>query len=198
MNMALTQVFGWIVQFKYAIIFPITVFEGPIISVLSGYLVSLKILNFIIAWVVLTAADLVGDSLYYAVGKWRRMDLVRKYGFIVGATPDRIVKFEKKLHAHSGKTLLIFKFTFGVSGIVLIAAGFAKIPFRKFILFNLLGTAPKMLGLMLVGMYFGIFYQKIGLYFDYTAIFTLIGAGVIIFIYALIQKFAVKDMKMDK
>jgi membrane protein DedA with SNARE-associated domain len=47
---SLIQVIGWLVHYKYVVLFPIMVVEGPIITVLAGFLASLGSLNLLAAY----------------------------------------------------------------------------------------------------------------------------------------------------
>ena len=49
--------------YKYWLIFPIMVLEGPIITVISGFLVSLGTLNAFVAYPLLFFGDLLGAAL---------------------------------------------------------------------------------------------------------------------------------------
>src|SRR6185295_20205952 len=76
-----SDVLGILEHYKYLVIFPIAVIEGPIIIVISGFLVYMGFLNVYVAYVVLVVADTIGDSLYYLVGKyWGRSAWIMKIG----------------------------------------------------------------------------------------------------------------------
>jgi membrane protein DedA with SNARE-associated domain len=64
MDPSLTEVVQWLLYYKYFVLFPIMVVEGPIITIIAGFLVSLGHLNGLAAYAVLVAGDVTGDSIY--------------------------------------------------------------------------------------------------------------------------------------
>src|SRR3989344_2135523 len=60
-----------LLTYRYAIIFPVAVVEGPIISILSGLLIASGAVNAYWVFLLLVAADIIGDvifRLHQAVG----------------------------------------------------------------------------------------------------------------------------------
>jgi membrane protein DedA with SNARE-associated domain len=64
MIFTLSQIINWLEVYKYFVLFPVTIFEGPIITVIAGYLSSLGFLNFYVAYGVIVLGDTVGDILF--------------------------------------------------------------------------------------------------------------------------------------
>lgn len=159
-----------IIDYRYIILFPIAVFEGPIITVIAGFLSSMKELNFFLAYITVVVGDLTGDSLYYLLGRYGRAGWMNKFGKYLGVIPEETKKLEDYFEDHGGKTLLIGKFTHGVGTAFLAAAGLAKMRFDRFLFYNIIGTLPKSMLLILLGYYFGRAVTKI------NSILELIGA----------------------
>jgi membrane-associated protein len=109
MTASLSKLIPWLIRYKYAVIFPIAIFEGPVITIITGFLVSLGYLNFWLAYAVIILGDLVGDSGYYFFGKYGRSTVVKKYGHKVGITPEHLVSLENHFKAHSTRELIIGK-----------------------------------------------------------------------------------------
>lgn len=181
----LQQIVSWLVVYKYQVMFPITIFEGPIITVIGGFLASQGILNFYAVYAVCVSGDIVGDLLYYALGRWGSQSFLMKWLKYLGVTPERIKKLENHFEKHSGKTLLLGKISHGAGSLILIAAGVSKMPVGRFIWFNFIGTLPKTLAFLLIGYYFGEAYKRISQYIDYTALLTFSIAVIIIVIYVI-------------
>jgi membrane protein DedA with SNARE-associated domain len=191
----LDTVFALILQYHYLFIFPIVVIEGPIITVILGYLVSLNFLNPAAAYFVAIMGDLAGDILYYYAGRWGRSQFLEKYGHYIGLKTDRVLEMEKIFEKHSTKSLFWGKFTLGIGGMIIFAAGASRVSFRKFFGYSIMGTIPKSFLLMLVGFYFGHAYQRISKYFDYTALTMIAVTILLIATYLIIQHFAEKQIK---
>jgi membrane protein DedA with SNARE-associated domain len=165
--------------------------EGPIIIIITGFLVFLGFLNVYVAYFVLVLADIIGDSLYYSIGKYgAQVAWIKKLGSFIGYGEKSEKYIEDHFIKHKGKTLLLSKISHGIGGTVQVAAGVAKVPYLEFLLYSFLGTAPKVLILFLIGYYAGSSYEKIDKYFDTFAIFIL--GIVILFLasYLIFSKYA--------
>jgi membrane protein DedA with SNARE-associated domain len=179
MYFSLNTIFGWVVMYRYVILLPIAIVEGPIISVIAGFLVSLGQMNFLLAYVILVLGDVMGDLLLYALGRWGRGTPLQKYGKYFGVTAERIAKLEKFFEHHAKKTLLFGKWGHALGFPILLSAGAVKEPIGEFVTVSILGTLPKTLILMLVGFYFGQSYDLINKYITYAAL-GMIGLAVLV------------------
>ncbi|NTU98977.1 DedA family protein [Candidatus Falkowbacteria bacterium] len=189
---SLAQIYAALASYQYLILFPATVIEGPIVTIIAGFLVAQGLMSFFIVYPLVIVGDVAGDAIYYALGRWGR-----NFGQKLFRLPDEKLKaLELHFQRHSGKTLLLGKASHGIGAAFLFAAGTALMPFRKFLLFNTIGSAPKSLILMLVGYFFGQSYVRIGKYFDYIAIFTLAIAIIILAGYLLIARRLRKKEKL--
>jgi membrane protein DedA with SNARE-associated domain len=166
------QLFRFLISYKYAVIFPIATLEGPIITMISGFLVSLGVLSFFPTLLVVWAGDMLSDSLYYFLGR-RGRPFVERLKFL-RMSGERIAKIEQHYEKHPGKTFVISKVSYGVGSIFLVAAGIAKISYQKFLEYvaplNLLRSAA----LMLIGYYLGKGVRYSGVYLEYYTIGVLV------------------------
>lgn len=175
--LTLAQIYLSLIKFQYIILFPVVAIEGPIISVIAGFLIAQNLMNFYLAYTIIIVADLAGDGLYYALGHWGSNFGMRLFRL----SPNRLAQLKRHFDEHGGKTILFAKIAHGIGTSFLFAAGAANMPFKKFLYYNILGTVPKSLILILVGYLFGQSYVRISKYFDYYALFTL-GLGVILIV----------------
>lgn len=189
------QIFSLLRAYKYILLFPATLFEGPVITVIAGYLSSLKFLNFFVAYAVVVAGDTVGDLLYYAAGRWGRWKFFRRWQKLFDTKESKIAKMEKYFGRHAGKTLFFGKFGYGVVGSMLFASGLADVSLSSFLIFTFPATLMKSMMLLLVGFYFGYAYKQIAFYLDYTS-YIMIGAVIILLmLYFYLQKRAKKILE---
>ncbi len=182
--LALDNAIELLITYKYILLFPWAVVEGPIVSVIGGFLSSTGILNPIITYVLLVIADLVGDTLYYSIGRFGGRPFIHKWGRFFGINEEKLLKTETHFHRHAGKTLAIGK-TQPWGMFVLIASGLSKMPYLRFMWINLAVTIFKSLGLMLVGYYFGKSYALISEYFGLYGEITVILAVVVLLVWFL-------------
>jgi membrane protein DedA with SNARE-associated domain len=165
-------------QYGYLALFPLVVLEGPIVSVLAGFLASLGIFNFFLLFFVVVAGDVTGDLAHYAIGRWGRKKFIDRWGKYLGLTNERVLQVEKHFEKHQAKTLLLGKISHGIGGIPLVAAGVARMPLGEFFLINLVATLPKSLALLLLGYFFGRAAARINSIFELVA-FLLAGSAIL-------------------
>ena len=110
--------------------------EVPI--VLAGVLSSQGRMEPEFAFAACLFGALLGDSVMYAIGYHFGHGLLLKHpklGKIVGA--EREEYFEQAILRHGFKVMLLARFMVGIRGPVYLAAGVVRMPFRKFILWDL-------------------------------------------------------------
>ena len=153
-------VISWLLAYRYAILFPLVIMEGPIVTILAGFLASLGQFNLFICYPLIVAGDVLGDLFMYAQGRWGGKPAVERWGRRFGIKPEIIARLEEHFKKHPGKTLIFGKISHFFGGPVLIAAGMARMSLSEFLWFNFLATLPKSLFLLLLGFYFGKAYVK--------------------------------------
>jgi membrane protein DedA with SNARE-associated domain len=192
--MSFQQIILLLTTYKYFFLFPVAVVEGPIITVIAGFLSSLGHLNIFIAYGVIVVGDIVGDSMYYALGYYGRQRFIERWGRFLGITMERVERLEKHFKKHSGKTILFGKWTHSVGFAILIVAGMIRMPFKRFIWFNFFGSLPKLLVFFIIGYYFGQAYQQIDKYFTYATLSVFFVIILMVGIYLFVKKFKNKVM----
>lgn len=188
MTFSLDIIVGWLAAYRYAVLLPIAIAEGPIISVIAGFLVSIGQMNFGIAFGLLVLGDVIGDFGLYSIGRWGGVKLIEKYGRRFGVTPARVEKLETFFEKHAAKTLLFGKWGHAFGFPILVSAGVAKEPPLQFGLISVGGTIPKTFILMFLGFYFGSSYGLIDHYFTYFAIGTVALVAIVGFGYWMFRK----------
>ncbi len=194
----LEQVVLFLEHYKYLVILPIAIFEGPIIIIISGFLIYLGYLNAQVAFLLLLVADMTGDAMYYAIGRfWRKTKLAQRFLKIFGFHGSNGQLLESHFDSHQGKTFLMAKFSHGIGAAVQLASGIARVKFSDFVTYSFIGTSIKTLLLLYIGFYIGDSYQKINTYLDRAAIVTILLFVVGIFLYYIftnyMRGFIVKD-----
>ena len=154
-----------------SVLFPLAVIEGPIVTVVAGWLSHLGYLPLARVACILVLADLVGDALLYWLGRSGLALLSDRWRARLGLLPDRVSRLVAHFRDRGGLTLLLAKLTHSLGFAALVAAGAARMPLLPFFGFNLLGTLPKTALLLLLGSLFGAANVAIG---------TWIGRGTIV------------------
>lgn len=177
-----------LMQYGYAIIFPISILEGPVVAMLAGFLVSTGALNAWIVFALLMLGDTVGDALYYAVGRFFRGQKVPHWLGWIGITDENVHRFEHFFHQHHLKILLLAK-TQAIGGVVLFTAGFARAPFWRYLWYNFLGSLPKVLLFQVAGFYVGQAFTRIDKVLDFFSIGSFVFAVVLLGGYFVFKRY---------
>lgn len=160
-------------QYKYLIIFPLAVLEGPIITIIAGFLSTLDVLNPLWAYMLIIFADLVGDTVYYVLGRYGDRALPRIMRFL-GLTHEKIEAAKNYFNEHHRKAIILSKLVHGIGTAGLFVAGNTRVSYRKFILICL-GTAMlQSAAFLAVGILFGHAYVQISRYLDVFGASTII------------------------
>lgn len=125
------------------ILLPLSIIEGPIVTILAGYASRLGVFQIPVAFAIVVLGDLIGDSLLYLLGQRGLGRIPPKWLARLGLAPDRVTALSEHFAEKGGRTLILAKITHSVGAAVMVAAGLARMPFWMFMWFNLLGTLPK-------------------------------------------------------
>lgn len=158
-----SPIVSWLLTYRYPIAYPLAIFEGPVVMVISGFLVHLGFFDFWPIYLVLIAGDLTGDVVWYLVGRHGGRPLIQKYGHWLNIKPENVERAESFFHKNQTKILVISKLTtgFGFAIATLIAAGVAKVPFKKYLTINFFGEFVWAGFLFAIGYFFGNLYTLV-------------------------------------
>ncbi len=170
----LNQIVVWLIHYKYLVIFPFAVLEGPIITIISGFLASIGQLNFWLALFVVIMGDLVGDTLYYCLGRFGREKFIIRFGKYLGLTEARVEQMERHFQTHPWKTFTFGKFAHGTGSLILVASGLARVPYFEFLGYNIPTTLANSSILIIIGFFFGHAYTQIDSYLKYYSIIIVV------------------------
>jgi membrane protein DedA with SNARE-associated domain len=92
--------------------------------------------------VVATAANLVGSSIAYAVGRYGGRALFLRYGRYVLVSADHLEKADRWFERRGELTVFFTRMMPGVRTFISLPAGIAKMPVGKFLLYSFLGSVP--------------------------------------------------------
>lgn len=174
MIFSLQSIVTLLITYKYLIIFPIAVIEGPITGVIAAFLVSQGILDIYIVYIILVTADVIGDIIHYYIGRLSSEAFIVKHGDKFGVSKEKIEYVKKQFQENPWRTFIFGKYTHAFNSAILIVAGILKFDFRKFVSINTLLIFPKIIIVMLIGYYFGKSYTLIKTYFDTWALYGFI------------------------
>jgi membrane-associated protein len=177
----------------YLWLFPLAVVEGPLVAMVAGSMVSLGLVSWPLAYPLVVAADLVGDTAFYVLGRFWHRPWVRHALGRLGVKRSSLDRLEALFRKRGARVLVGGKLTHFAGAPVLAAAGLARVGYGRFLLWNLVATIPKSAALMAVGYLFG--WQAVR-YLDHgSALLLLVSLAVIACLVA--WKLSTRDRRED-
>ena len=148
MNENLPEIARWIIQFGttheylvYIVIAIIACAEGPWISLILGVTLRLGFLFFWPIYIALMVGDLVGDVIWYYIGRRYGKRFIERHGARFNITETAVERMTHLFHRHKHSVLFLSKISngLGFALITLMTAGMVRIPFGRYILINIAG-----------------------------------------------------------
>lgn len=184
-------------QGGYAFLFVTTMLEGiPLLGalvpghiaiIMSGFLAKIGVFN--IWWVLIlaTVGAIIGDYIGFKIGRKYGLsfiDRMRPYFFI---TDSHIEKTTALLSKHTGKAMIIGRFSPVTRALMPFLVGTSDAPVRKFWFFNILGGVSWAVVSVLVGYVFGAGYHAAAGYMGRFAILAIVAGLIIVWGYRFVN-----------
>ena len=80
-------------SYGYIVFFLLSIVEGPIVTVIGAFLVSIGYMHLFPLYILAVLGDLVGDLIHYAIGVLGKKRFIAK-GTLFGISKERILKIE--------------------------------------------------------------------------------------------------------
>ena len=131
------------------------------------------------------AGDLTGASVAYAIGYFGRIELVQRHGGKVHITPERLALAERWFARHGAKAIPICRVLPLVRAYMSFPAGFAEMPYLRFLALSALGGVPWIAFWGILGRAIGSHYHSVekNLHYVDIAAVVLIAAAIVYFLY---------------
>ena len=153
-----------LLTYKYLIVIPLAIIEGPIISVICGFLATLGVFNPLLVFVIMVAGDIIGDGIYYYIG-YKGKGLFRYFK----VDEEKIEKAKIYFENNHKKAIAGSKIMWGVGTAGLVAAGALHTPYKRYFQTCAMYSLAQSFIMIMLGIFFGQSYLVIGKYFDYYA-----------------------------
>jgi membrane protein DedA with SNARE-associated domain len=141
---------GVLIAYGSVLILPLAVIEGPVVSVVAGFLSARGYVVWYWALCLLVCGDLIGDVFCYWVGRTGSATLAR-FGRRMGAGRVVSPELQEDLRHNAARMLFIGKWTHSIGFLVLVGSGMLRLPLARFIVVNLIATLPKSAALLALG-----------------------------------------------
>src|ERR1700694_3311043 len=154
-------------EFKYLILFPLAVVEGPILAIIAGLLCTEGLLNPLIVYPIIVLGDITGDSLVYAAGRWGKSWRSGRLRRLIGLSAGKIDRARAYFDDNPIKTISLSKVILGAGVAGIFLAGNARVPYRKFIAVCLGTSAVQYTVYLGIGLLFGRAFKAINVYLNF-------------------------------
>ncbi|HKJ63014.1 MAG TPA: hypothetical protein VKA94_13655 [Hyphomicrobiales bacterium] len=148
-----------ITDYRYWIIIPLSIFEGPVVAFIVGTLSSLGYFNPYIAMCIFFTKDMVMDGTFYFLGRYAKQTafvhrILKKGGFLTESTES----FKEVWELHGFRTMFLVKLPHGFSSAFLVMSGFVEAPIRRFFVYAAVIALAQYAIVLVLGYYFGSFF----------------------------------------
>ncbi len=158
------DLFGLILYYRYAILVPATLFLGPIVILTAGVLVRLGVLDPVNTILLFMCVELAGDIVLYWTGFHYGERFVKRWGTWFGITDGRIADVKQLFIRWHDWIIFISKITagFGFAPVIYFTAGMSRVPFKRYMILNVVGQILWTSIMLGIGYYLSDSYLKIG------------------------------------
>ena len=136
--------------------------EGPIATLIGAAAASAGLLRMNLVFLSASAGNLAADALWYSLGYAGKIEWFYRYGRILGVKQGHLDRLKRGMYAHATKILLLAKITAGFIIPTLIAAGLARVPWRRWFPVIAFGELVWTGSLVLIGYYMTESVKQIG------------------------------------
>lgn len=167
-------IFFLLLKYKYLILLPLAIVEGPILAVIAGFFCTEGFLNPFIVYPIIVVGDVIGDTIIYTFGRWGVPAFLKKILNKLGLKPANLEKARFYFDSNPKKTISLSKITLGVGIAGIYLAGNTRIPYAGFLRICLVTSALQYVIYLGIGFLFGSAYKQIDHYLNLFAAFAII------------------------
>ncbi len=167
---------AWFLTHRYAIVFPLAILEGPVLTFAGGFLLKLGLFDFWPLYLLIVAGDFTADLLWYAIGRYATEPFIARIGKFFNISLVDVERLACLFRQRHVAAILFSKLTmgFGFALATLVAAGAARIPVRTYAFLTLVGGFAWTAFLLGTGFLVGDLYTAIPLSFRLPFVFVVI------------------------
>ncbi len=141
-----------------------SIVPGAFLAVFGGYMSRIHVLHFVPVVIISTVGAFVGDVLNYYLGKKYGYPFLKRFGKYFFLTEARLDRVRKKINEHSGKTLILGRFTSVTRSLSPFVAGASHVEIWKFLSFTALSAFLWAFTHVLIGFIFGRWLERFARY----------------------------------
>lgn len=145
-----------IIEYRYWLLVPLSIIEGPVVAFVAGTLAATGYFNIYGLGLFFFVRDMVMDGLYYALGHFGgRTMLVQRLLHKIGVRENHLEEVRMLWERHAGVTMFLGKLSYGIASSFIVVAGMVRMPLTKFFGWGALAAIAQYGVLLLLGYFFG-------------------------------------------
>lgn len=152
----MTGIVSLLLAYRYWVIVPLSIVEGPIVAFVGGTLAATGFLSLWWLIVLFFISDMAKDGFYYALGhygtKWR---LTQKILSKIGVTEEHFKEVRRVWETHPLRTMFFGKIAYGIATGFIVLAGAIEMRLATFFTYGAIVTVLQYGFLLFVGFFFG-------------------------------------------
>ncbi len=187
MSAILSFILSYLLLYKYPALFVITYLSSVLLPLPSdtallatGAFAGQGFLNIYLVISVALAGSVLGDLTGFIVARKYGREFLMKIGLRKMIMSEKYIKLEKFIADNSRSTIFVTRFIGQIGPLVNILAGLSEMPIKKFLLYEILGTATDVLAIGLSGYFLGSAWQNL------TEVIEIVGVGLIVAAIAIV------------
>lgn len=147
----LQQLGAW----SYLLLLIMVALEGPLAILLGAVAAAAGWLNPVLVFMVAAAGNLTSDIFWYLLGFFGKTDWLVKHGRRLHLSREQVKRLEKDMHDNAPRLLLLTKLASSMAIPSLVAAGMARVEWRRWFTVVFLAECVRTGALVLLGYNFG-------------------------------------------
>lgn len=145
-----------ILEYRYWILIPLSLIEGPVVAFVAGTLASAGFFNIYFLAALFFVRDIGLDAGYYAIGHFGgHTRFAERMLHKIGITDDHLEQVRILWEKRPGMTMLIGKLSYGIASAFIVVAGMVRMPLRVFFTYGALIAVLEYGTLLLAGYFLG-------------------------------------------
>jgi membrane protein DedA with SNARE-associated domain len=145
-----------LLQYRYWILVPLSIIEGPVVAFVAGTLASLGYFNIYLLGLFFFVRDVGLDGAYYALGHYGgKTAFATRMLTKFGITDEHLEHVRLLWARRPGWTMLIGKISYGIASAFIVVAGKVRMPLTTFFGYGSLVAVLQYGALLFVGYFFG-------------------------------------------
>lgn len=150
------QITHLLIAYRYALLVPLAIVEGPIVAFVAGTLSSLGYFNLYILLAFFFARDMIMDAAWYYAGHFGwRTPFARRMLDKMGVQESHIKEVHDLWEKYPARTMFIGKMSYGVAAAFVAVAGVVRMSLKKFFAYGAVVAMVQYFSLVLLGYFFG-------------------------------------------